>query len=71
LSPTSYTDDKGNTHFKGIVTLNRNYVGDAPGQNIILPGMTAQADIETGDKTLLEYLLKPIFVSLKNSFHER
>ncbi|TAN57256.1 MAG: HlyD family type I secretion periplasmic adaptor subunit [Rhodospirillales bacterium] len=71
LSPTSFTDDKGNTHFKGIVTLNRNYVGDAPGQNVILPGMTAQADIETGDKTLLEYLLKPIFVSLKNSFHER
>ncbi|MBF0168415.1 MAG: HlyD family type I secretion periplasmic adaptor subunit [Alphaproteobacteria bacterium] len=71
LSPTSFQDDKGNTYFKGIVTLNRNYVGEVPGQNVILPGMTAQADVETGDKTLLEYLLKPIFLSLKNSFHER
>ncbi len=71
ISPTSFSDDKGNTHYKGIVTLNRNYVGDVPGVNVVLPGMSAQADIETGDKTLLEYLLKPIFVSLKNSFHER
>jgi HlyD family secretion protein/adhesin transport system membrane fusion protein len=71
ISPTSFSDDKGNTFYKGIVTLKRNYVGDVPGINVVLPGMTAQADIETGDKTLLEYLLKPIFVSLKNSFHER
>lgn len=71
ISPTSFTDEKSNTFYKGIITMNRNYVGDVPGVNIVLPGMTAQADIETGDKTLLEYLLKPIFVSLKNSFHER
>lgn len=71
ISPSSFTDEKSNTFYKGIITMNRNYVGDVPGVNIVLPGMTAQADIETGDKTLLEYLLKPIFVSLKNSFHER
>lgn len=71
LSPTSFTDERGNTFYKGIVTLERNYVGEVPGVNVVLPGMTAQADIETGDKTLLEYLLKPIVVSLKNSFHER
>jgi HlyD family secretion protein/adhesin transport system membrane fusion protein len=40
-------------------------------ENPVIPGMTVQADIITGHKTLSEYLLKPIFVSLAQSFRER
>lgn len=37
----------------------------------ILPGMTAQIDIRTGDRTLMDYLLKPLRKTLSESFSER
>lgn len=36
----------------------------------ILPGMTAQVDIRTGDRTILDYLLKPVRKTLAESFGE-
>ena len=37
----------------------------------IMPGMTAQVDIRTGDRTVLHYLLKPIRRTFSDSFLER
>lgn len=37
----------------------------------ILPGMTAQVDIRTGDRTVLEYLLKPLKKTLTESMGEK
>lgn len=37
----------------------------------VLPGMTAQVDIRTGQRTLLKYLLKPITKTLTEAFKER
>ena len=37
----------------------------------ILPGMTAQVDIKTSDRTVMNYLLKPLRKTLAESFGER
>ncbi len=37
----------------------------------ILPGMTAQVDIKTSERTVLNYLLKPLRKTLSESFGER
>jgi len=37
----------------------------------LLPGMTAQVDIRTGQRTVMEYLLKPIRKTLSESLRER
>lgn len=37
----------------------------------VLPGMTAQLDIRTGNRTLMDYLLKPLRKTLGESFTER
>jgi len=37
----------------------------------ILPGMTAQVDIRTGDRTVLGYLLKPLRKTMAESLGER
>ena len=37
----------------------------------ILPGMTAQVDIKTSDRTVMNYLLKPLRKTLSESFGER
>lgn len=71
LSASSFLDEKGQPYFKAIVALDAGYVGDVPGKFAITPGMTVQAEIVTGDKTLLQYILKPIFTQFQQSFHER
>ncbi|MFC7208674.1 HlyD family efflux transporter periplasmic adaptor subunit [Comamonas endophytica] len=37
----------------------------------ILPGMTAQVDIRTGERSLMDYLLKPLRKTMNESFGER
>ena len=37
----------------------------------ILPGMVSSVEILTGDKTVLQYLLKPINKASDEAFHER
>lgn len=37
----------------------------------IMPGMTAQVDIRTGQRSLMDYLLKPLKKTLSDSFGER
>jgi HlyD family secretion protein/adhesin transport system membrane fusion protein len=70
-SASSFINDKGDPYFKAIVSLDRDYVGDTPGMFRVGPGMTVTAEVITGDKTLLQYMLKPIFTQLRQSFHER
>jgi HlyD family secretion protein/adhesin transport system membrane fusion protein len=71
ISPTTFMGENGERFYRGRVRLDQNYVGHSPRQNIIMPGMTVMADIITGNKTILEYLLKPIHRALLSSFSER
>ncbi len=71
VSASSFIDEEGNTYFKGLVELPQNYIGTDPKSNRITSGMTVVADIQTGKKTLLQYLAKPINNALDTSFRER
>ncbi len=71
ISTSTFLDEQGDLYYKGVISMDRDYVGNDPQVNKVLPGMTVQADIKTGRKTLLEYLLKPIVSSIKNGFRER
>lgn len=70
ISATTFTGDNGERYYQGRVSLDKNYVGEDPG-NTVIPGMTVMADIVTGDKTILEYLLKPIRNAVSTAFTER
>ncbi len=71
ISATTFKDPDGNVFYKALVKLAKNYVGDDPKQNILLPGMIAEIDVKTGERTLLRYLLRPVFRSLDSAFSER
>ncbi|MGN7613831.1 HlyD family type I secretion periplasmic adaptor subunit, partial [Magnetococcales bacterium HHB-1] len=71
ISPSTFMDEKGEPYYSGKVELSQSYVGNTPHENEVLPGMTVQADIQTGAKTLMEYFLKPIYSSMATSFRER
>lgn len=70
-SATTVQDEEGNTFYRARIKLDKNYVGDDPERNRVLPGMEVIADIKTGKKTLLEFLLKPVVKALSESFRER
>lgn len=70
ISATTFSGANGERYYQGRVALAQNYVGDNP-DNVIMPGMTVMADVITGDKTILQYMLKPIHTSLKTAFTER
>ncbi|MBF0192169.1 MAG: HlyD family type I secretion periplasmic adaptor subunit [Magnetococcales bacterium] len=72
ISATTFKDPSDPTpYYKGIIRLERAYVGGDPKRNEVLPGMAVQADIHTGSKTLMEYMLKPIYASMDKAFRER
>lgn len=71
VSATTFFDPTGKPYYRGSVTIHQNYLGANPQRNPILPGMTVQADIKTGEKTVMEYLLKPVFTSVQEALRER
>jgi HlyD family secretion protein/adhesin transport system membrane fusion protein len=71
VSATTLFDDDGQPYYKGIVRLNESHIGDDPSRNPIAPGMTLSAEILTQDRSLLQYLLKPIYRGVNEGFRER
>lgn len=70
ISATTFQGDKGERFYQGRILLDQNYVGNDP-SNVVMPGMTVMADVITGEKTILQYMLKPIHLSMKTAFTER
>jgi adhesin transport system membrane fusion protein len=59
-------------YYRVHVATQTNPVVTTTGRQIdILPGMTAQLDIKTGERTLMKFLLKPIQRTVSESFGER
>lgn len=68
ISPNSIVDDKGNAYY--IIKVRT--LKSSLGKNLpIIPGMVAQVDVITGNKTVLSYLLKPVLKAKSYAFSER
>jgi adhesin transport system membrane fusion protein len=60
------------TYYRVHVETSGGSVNTRTGKKLdILPGMTAQVDIRTGDRTVLEYMLKPLRKTMTESLGER
>lgn len=71
ISATTFRDENEKAYYKGIVPLESNVL-KVKGEGFpILPGMTLEADILTGEKTVFEYLLKPIYRSAGSALREK
>lgn len=71
VSAFSTLDEAGQPYFKAWVDLSKNYLGSPTNQYPLMPGMVISADILTGKKTLLAYLIDPITKGLSKSLTER
>ena len=63
--------EKKETYFEVLLEAEKNYLGDPAEHLTISPGMAADASIQTGKRTMMEYMLKPIVKTLDKSLRER
>ena len=71
VGASSTVGEDKTSYYLGLVELEHPYVGDVPGRNLLQSGMKVEAEILTGEKTLLAYLVKPLIDVVSLSFHER
>ncbi len=71
ISPDTITDENENTFYLIHVETEKNHLGSKEHPLKIIPGMTASVDIVTGQKTIMQYILKPILKSKQYVFSER
>ncbi|MGE0746702.1 MAG: HlyD family type I secretion periplasmic adaptor subunit [Rhodospirillales bacterium] len=71
VSATTFEGEHGEKYYKAVVRLAKPYVGSDPARNPVLPGMLADIDVSTGDRTLLQYLVRPAYDHLAGAFTER
>ncbi|HAT1726068.1 TPA: HlyD family type I secretion periplasmic adaptor subunit [Legionella pneumophila] len=65
------TDKKEESYYIVKVRTEKNYLGTAKNPLPIIPGMQATVDILTGQKSVLQYLLKPILKAKQSALRER
>jgi len=72
ISASTFQDEKtGEPYYKVRVSLDRDYAGKSPDQNLLVPGMTLTADILTDRTNLFMYLLSPVRQGLGSALHEQ
>ena len=68
ISADTFKDERtraedGNAHYKVRVRVDMGGLTDKQARIEIRPGMQAQVELHTGEKTVLQYLLKPLYKS--------
>ncbi|MBO6894685.1 MAG: HlyD family type I secretion periplasmic adaptor subunit [Roseibium sp.] len=71
ISADTTEDEEGNRFFRVMIRTDKNYLGSDTDPLPIIPGMVASIDILTGEKTVLDYILKPIKKVRDEALRER
>ncbi|MBN1684464.1 MAG: HlyD family type I secretion periplasmic adaptor subunit [Gammaproteobacteria bacterium] len=71
ISADTSMDREGHSFYEIRVRTQRNYLEKANQKLSIIPGMQASVDIITGKKSILNYLLHPIFRAKERALTER
>ncbi|CRL16628.1 HlyD family type I secretion periplasmic adaptor subunit [Phaeobacter italicus] len=72
LSPVPLIDEQtGATYFRASIRLDGRSVGAGSFERPLQAGMTVVAEMTTGEKSLLAYMLKPVHQTMTNAFNER
>lgn len=71
ISADTIVDEKDEPYYLIRVRTQKNFLGSDKKPLHIIPGMHATVDILTGNKTVLDYILKPILKARQNALRER
>lgn len=71
ISPSTDKDEKEGVFYKVQISIDKPYFLDNPDKFALIPGMTGEADIVTDEKSVFQYLWKPVFTNINEAFGER
>jgi HlyD family type I secretion membrane fusion protein len=71
ISPTTFETAEHQLYYKAVIRLDRERSAAFAPYARLQAGMTVDADIISGSKSLLRYLLKPVFRGIDVAFSER
>lgn len=71
IGADTVSDDKGESFYLIQVRTERNHLGSDANPLQIIPGMVATVDIITGEKSVMDYLLKPVLKARSEALRER
>jgi len=64
-------DEEMGPYYRVVVQTEKSYLGEKEGSLPIMPGMEATVDIHTGQKSVMDYLIKPVLKLHEEAFRER
>jgi adhesin transport system membrane fusion protein len=71
ISADTITDEEGNSFYLIQLRTDKSHLGSDEHPLLIIPGMVATVDIITGEKSVLDYLLKPVLKARSEALRER
>lgn len=71
ISPDTILDEEGNSFYMVQIETKQAFLGAKDDPLPIIAGMTVSVDILTGEKTILDYILKPILKTKQLALRER
>lgn len=70
VSPDAVFDERNRTfHYRVLITVDEEKLRSLPGVTLV-PGMPVEAQIQTGQRSLLRYLVQPVLDSFNRAFRE-
>ena len=71
ISPDSITNEKGESYYRVRVKTLKTSLKKGEKEYSIIPGMQATIDVVTGEKTVMNYLMKPFVKAAQTALRER
>lgn len=71
LSASTYLDEQAQPYYRAEIRLGESALRRGEDLFPVIPGMTVTAQIVTGEKSILDYLLKPVYRGFQDAFHEQ
>ena len=71
ISADSITNEKGESYYRVRITTDKTSIEKGGKKYDIIPGMQATVDVVTGEKTVMNYLLKPFLKAGQTALRER
>ena len=65
ISADSITDQRGNSYYVVKVHVDKAYFGEGESRLNVIPGMQAIVDISVAERSVLEYIMKPLLRALQ------
>jgi adhesin transport system membrane fusion protein len=71
ISADTTANDNGDTFYRVTVRTTRNHLGTAAAPLSIIPGMVGTVEVLTGQRTVLDYMLRPLRRTMSEALRER